>query len=278
MAFEDGSLLADYLYRNDIGIPEANRMNTDIDMNSNEINNVSRISGDPNIRLDTDVTIGQDLWALRDVNADGDVNADFDVTAGRNVIAGNSVAAVNDIAAGRNLSAGNNLTVGNLTTTNSLQVDTNANINGTTTTGLIDADNMNIDSVLQPATSGRSFNTAGLTLSDLLPKMVPQYSYQVTETNSRVYKPTCRGGYANARIMIYPKTISRRVVPNMVFDYTRSNGYVTNVYQRSDSRVDIAESMYAVNYDADEWQVVWSGESNPNVQRVAIAQTFCFYN
>lgn len=284
LAFEDGSLLTDYLYRNDIGIPEANRMNTDIDMNSNELNNVSRISGDPNVRIDTDVTIGQDLWAIRDANAGRNVNATQDVTAGRNVSAGNdiyagrSVIADMHVVARQNLYANQNLQVdNNATIDNNLYVSGNANVSGdasitgTTTTGRIDADRMVVDSILEPGTSGRSFNTT-VRLSDMLPREVAQYSYLVTPSATVVPKPTCQGGYNNARIMLYHKTIGRRSVPGLVFNY--SNGYVTGL--RSDSHVDVAEALYATN-GGSFWTVNWAGEAAAGVTRQVIAQTYCFY-
>lgn len=283
LAFADGSLLTDYLYRNDIGIPEANRMNTDIDMNSFEINNVSRISGDPNIRLDTDVTIGQDLWALRDanagrnVNATEDVNAGIDVNAGRDVNGGRNVNAVTNLTAGNSLVVandgfiGDDLSVTGSTTTGSLQVNADANIDGTTTTGRIDADRMVVDSIVEPGTSGRAFNTT-LTLSELLPRQVAQYSYEVTEGQS-VPKPTCAGGYGNARIMLYHKTVGRRSVPQLSF--TTSNGYVTGI--QSTSYVDVAEALYATDAGTT-WGVVWAGQAAAGVTRQAIAQTYCFYN
>jgi Tfp pilus assembly protein PilE len=46
--FQDGTLVADFLYRNSVsGHPEYNRMNTAIDMNSNNINNAATVNATP---------------------------------------------------------------------------------------------------------------------------------------------------------------------------------------------------------------------------------------
>ena len=45
LQFSNGNLITGHLYRNDIGISEANRMNTSIDMNANSINGVQQIRG-----------------------------------------------------------------------------------------------------------------------------------------------------------------------------------------------------------------------------------------
>ncbi|MTH97588.1 shufflon system plasmid conjugative transfer pilus tip adhesin PilV [Roseibium sp. RKSG952] len=278
LAFEDGSLLTDYLYRNDIGIPEANRMNTDIDMNSNEIYRVSRISGNSNIRMDTDVTIGRDLWALRDVRVTRDVRAVRNVNAGQNVYAdlnmyaGRNVTAGNSLYVGNDGSIGDDLTVKDRTTTESLRVNANANIDGTTTTNRIDANRMVIDSLLESGSSGRSFNTGGLRLSDLLPRQVAQYSYLVTPSNNIVPKPNCAGDTSRARIMLYNRTISRRSVPQLRF--TTSGGYVTGIYP--DSYVDVAGAIYA-SHNGSSWRVNWRGQSAAGVTPEAIAQTYCYY-
>lgn len=47
--FGDGAVVSDFLYRNDIGQPEAQRMNTNIDMNNRGITQLTQIGGlDPN--------------------------------------------------------------------------------------------------------------------------------------------------------------------------------------------------------------------------------------
>lgn len=74
----DTSVTADYLYRNEIpGQPQLNRMNTDIDMNNNDINNVANLNAD-NITSNTGTitNLNSDVIDVGTVNADT-VNTNF---------------------------------------------------------------------------------------------------------------------------------------------------------------------------------------------------------
>ncbi len=111
LAFNDGALLADFLYRDNIGIPEANQMHTSIDMTGNKVNNVAALSAQN--PTDTGAQNAQNT-----VEVDGNLKATIDIYArnaniSNDVVAGNNVTASKDISAGQNLSAGNNLTVAN---------------------------------------------------------------------------------------------------------------------------------------------------------------------
>jgi len=293
MAFEDGSLLKDYLYRNDVGVPEANRMNTDIDMNSQAINRTGKITGLNDAKVGgTSVLIGdtsdpnslratRDIWADRDIRADNDVAAGRDVTAARNVRAegetsggtvrsDTTVTAGTDVVAMRDVRAGNDLAVGR-----------NATIAGNTKVGGdLEANRININAkVFGPDVGGgnRPF-AADLTLGDMLPRMVPQYSYVASEATSVVPKPTCRGGYGNARVMVYRQVDSTRSIPNVPLSTSSSDGYLTSASQNvGGSYVDATTGVIAKD-GGSTWTLQWVGDPKaPGTTRQVLAQTFCFY-
>lgn len=297
MNFEDGSLLKDFLYRNDVGNPEANRMNTHIDMNKNSLKNAGMISGvdDPKTG-DVTVIIGdsttpnslratRDIWADRDIKADrdvtagGDVKATQDVTAGRNVVAQETVAGKNvmasvDVTAGNDVKATRDLTAGR-----NLEVAANGNIKGDLTAG-----RLNIDAKVfgtDVAGGTRNFAAAGVTLGDLLPRSVAQYSYVVNDAGI-VPKPTCRGGYNNARVMVYKQVDSSRSrvnVPLNVVNQTASGiNFVAAVnVDTANAWVQIAQGIVATD-NGLTWTVNWVGDPKAdNTTRQAIAQTFCYY-
>jgi prepilin-type N-terminal cleavage/methylation domain-containing protein len=278
MNFEDGSLLKDYLYRNDVGNPEAQRMHANIDMNQQALNNTGKITGiTDSVTGGAAVIIGdtgtpnslratRDIWADRDVNATRNVNAVVDVNAGNNVTAGSDVRANRDVNAARNVTAGVDVTAGNdvkatrdLTAGRNLQVASNANVAGDLTAGRL---NINAKVYGDDVAGGaRQFRAADVTLGDLLPRMVAQYSYVVSEAGSRtVPKPTCRGGYANARIMLYKQVDTSRSPVDQA-------NWVAQVTQG-----------IIANDNGLTWTVNWVGDSAASgTSRQAIVQTFCNY-
>jgi type II secretory pathway pseudopilin PulG len=296
MNFEDGSLLKDFLYRNDVGNPEANRMNTHIDMNKNSLKNAGMISGvdDPKTG-DVTVIIGDSttpnsLRATRDIWADRDIKATHDVTAGNDVIAketvrGKNVAATVDVTAGNDVKAAHDVTAGNdvratrdLVANRNLEVAQNGNIKGDLTAG-----RLNIDAKVfgnDVAGGTRNF-AADVTLGDLLPRSVAQYSYVVTDAGV-VPKPNCRGGYNNARVMVYKQVDSSRSrvnVPLNVVNQTASGiNFVASVnVDTANAWVQIAQGIVATD-NGLSWTVNWVGDPKAdNTTRQAIAQTFCYY-
>ncbi|MBY3151261.1 shufflon system plasmid conjugative transfer pilus tip adhesin PilV [Rhizobium laguerreae] len=305
MNFEDGSLLKDFLYRNDVGNPEANRMNTHIDMNKQALNNTGKITGiDDSVTGGTAVIIGdasaanslratRDIWADRDVHATGNVNADKDVTAKNDVKAGNDVTAARNVVAqetvaGRNVMASNDVTAGNdvkatrdLVATRNLEVAQNGNIKGDLTAGRL---NINAKVFGDDVSGGARAFRADVTLGDLLPRMVPQFSYVVVDASpaKAVPKPTCRGGYANARIMVYRQVDSSKTVPNVplnVSTTTLNGSTVVNAVSvnGSSSWVQMTQGIQA-NDNGLSWTINWVGDPKAdNTTRQAIAQTFCYY-
>lgn len=296
LAFEDGQLLTDYLYRNDIGVPEANRMNTDIDMNANDLNNVATIRGNGgtlnvtgnlvasvdvwsrrDLRADRDVLSGRDVTASRNVAAQNNVTAGQDVSATRDVRAGRNMAATQDVTAGRNMSATQDVTAGrDASVGRNLRVTGNSTVNGNSTVGgLLTAARIDGSARIM-GFSG--FENAGATLNDLLPKTVAQYSYLVTP-GQQVPKPTCRGGTGNARIMVYPQAESSRTAVT-INGTTGSGGAGGNSHTHTFSNtfnVDTSVAVYATS-NANTWTVNWTGNpAAPASERRAIAQTFCFY-
>lgn len=272
LAFEDGQLLTDYLYRNDIGIPEANRMNTDIDMNGNEIDNLAAIRA-----------AGGNLSIFGNARVEGSLEASEDVVASRNVIAGTgdviaesgdmiaeegSVRAGYDVTADRDLVSGRNLRVnGNAEIVGSGTIQGDLGVAGKTTTGDFKTSFMDGNTVIY-GIKGLS-KGSNVTLDDLLPTYVPQYSYRVTPTNNLVPKPSCGGNSSRARIMIYNQMQSV-LAPSKVT--INSDGSVRG-------ETYIVQGVKAVNVGLT-WRVEWVGmpPANPaNDARQVIAQTFCFY-
>jgi hypothetical protein len=277
LAFEDGKLLADYLYRNDIGIPEANRMNTAIDMNGNDINNGGTFNS-RYVKAAIDIWAGQDVLADRDVLANRNVIAGNDVSVGRDVHANNDVVAEKDLAAGQDLDVARNGRIkGNLDVSLNATVGGNAKVTGNATVeGTSDLATMDLSRtiVLVPSRYGQ---TQKIKLSDLLPRQVAQYSYVVKE-GQIVPKPDCNGGYSAARIMVFRQVDSIRGYPQVRLITTSSSGYLTSVQQDiPNSFVNIADGIVASS-GSSFWTVNWIGSlPATGATRQAIAQTYCYY-
>jgi hypothetical protein len=292
MMFEDGSLLKDYLYRNDIGVPEANRMNTNIDLNSKAVNNIGKLSGLDDVKTGArTVVIGADddknsLRATIDVFADRDVKAANDITAGNNITAqqtvqGNNVVALNNVTAGNDLVAGNTLQVNNPNGLSNIAGD--LDVKGK----ILDVKSnfLSLDTVVYGSDiegGDRTTKAQARKLSDFLPRFVTQYAYVVTETKRVVAKPTCRGGYGEARIMVYKQVDSNQTIPNVplsVVMATSPDGFtaVGAVAQNAPgSWVRFAGGIIATD-NGSTWTVNWVGDpAAPDSARQAVAQTFCF--
>jgi prepilin-type N-terminal cleavage/methylation domain-containing protein len=278
LAFEDGSLLSDYLNRYDIDIPEANKMHTNVDVNGNDLDHVKTISAET---------------ATGEVGLTGSLRATVDIYArdgqfSRNLSAGNNLAVGNDAAIVGNAAIGKNATVVGTTTTQTLQVNGNATVNNDLDVKghVLDlkANYINADAIVykgSTTTFGKTKANA-VRLGDLLPKMSGQYSYRVTAANSIVYKPVCNSAnpsdFSNARIMLYRQTESFQVVPNVPLTTTTSNGYVQTVIQNKNaSWVQIASAIIATDRTT-YWEVSWIGDAASSAAtRQAIAQTYCYF-
>lgn len=283
LAFEDGNLLADYLYRNDIGIAEANRMNTHIDMNLNDLNNAANVRGidvwaDNNVTATNDVVAGANVTAGQDVTAQGNVTA----AQGNVTASAGHVLASQDVRAGRDLTAAGSAYVAqNLSVGGSGSIAGDLGVTGMTTTGDLRASRMSLDTVVynvSPGGNNRGLSgSEGIRLGDLLPRQVPQYSYYVTETtNDVVYKPNCGGDNSRARIMVLPQTESTRA--STVTGTTGSaSGSGSHQHSIPALTVDTETRIYAED-QSNTWRVRWTGTpAIPDVPRRAIALTLCFY-
>lgn len=288
MAFQNGVLVTDYLYRNDIGIHEANTMNTSIDMNSNDVDNVKELTGvsgqNPGMNGDVVRVAGSmratiDVWANNDVLADRNVIAGNDITAGGTVSAEDDVhahrniIADNDVRATRNLDVGGNGVIdGNLAIGGNADITRNLTANGTTNLATMDLTRT------VAVVPGRFSAAAGIKVADLLPRMVPQYSYLVRHGQS-VPKPDCGGDRNRARVMVHRQVDSIKGYPDVKLLVTRNgNGVVTSVAQDvPNSFVNVADGIVATSSSLT-WTVQWVG-SNPadGATRQAIAQTYCYY-
>lgn len=293
LAFEAGKDgLANYLYRNDIGIPEANRMHTDIDVNGHSLNNVSNIRGSAafgnTVTLSTNATatgvvrgetglesgrdlvvagnasIGIDIWAGRNITASGNVsglnvNATNNVTAG-NTVTGNVVTALSQVN-----SYGSTWTQNDTTTGRNMTVGNNLNVGAKTTT-------YDLRTTFLDASALYVYGIRGLspghyvTLDSLLPKQVAMYSYFATE-GSWVPKPTCPAG-SIPRIMAYRQQ-----------DSTSGMAVVSVVaIGPASGTADIVNSLYAYDVSPYAWGVAWGGmPASPSAPRSAIVQTYCAF-
>ena len=311
MNFEDGSLLKDYLYRNDVGDPRANQMNTNIDMNTKALNNTGKITGiaDPAIGGGKAVIIGdtssreslratRDIWADRDIKATQDVTAGRDVKATFDVNAGRNVNAAQDVTAGRNITATatitgedirarNNVVATNLIQGNNIRArkDSNGNGGDVTADGTLKAGTIDLDAQVIGSNvdgSNRQFRAA-VTLGDLLPRTVAQYSYVVSETNPLpVPKPTCRGGYGNSRIMVYKQIDSAKTRPNIPLEVTMATQqgltFVGGVdVDKANTWFQVSQGVVAKSNNLS-WDIQWIGDARAdNTPRQVVAQTFCYY-
>ncbi|MGY3582237.1 type II secretory pathway pseudopilin PulG [Bradyrhizobium sp. USDA 4341] len=95
LAFQNGALLQDFLYRHDIGNPDANSMYTDVHMQGNGLNGVGVICGGTaqvgcsNMSIDMNndsiTNLGTITAAGNALNLNGSLNTTGDVNAGGNV-------------------------------------------------------------------------------------------------------------------------------------------------------------------------------------------------
>jgi hypothetical protein len=271
-AGEDG--IAPYLYRNDIGKAEANRMHTSIDMFQNDLNNTRTVNAGnvratENVEASKDLVAGIDIWAARNITAGGTVQ-------GTNVVATNLVSAptvnattVNGTTVNStNVNASGTVTGTNVTANANLTSNGNATVAGRTNTGdfhttYFDAANTwvyNIRGIPQAAPAS---------LDSLLPRQIAMYSYLVYD-GQWVPKPSCPTN-SGPRIMLYRQQDSTRgatILTGLIVDGFSQTGYA-----------DTADGIYAYHVTDYAWAVAWGGgfAAVPGVPRTAVAQTFCVY-
>lgn len=258
LAFDNGSVVSDYLYRNDVGVQSLNTMNTDIHMGNNDILDVDALTGTSksiggaNARV-VDVTgnvrASIDVWS-RDVRASRNITAEGNVSADGNVTAGGNMTAQNMTASGTVQGAAVRST-GNLSVSGRADIGGNTDVKGTLTAGAIDP-----SMIVLNVGSGSILNN--VTLKQLLPSMIAKNSYPV-EPGTSVPKPRCNPG--TPKIMVYKQNTSFR-----------------NTVTPTTTQIDTFDSVTARDQGADWWLIEWVGtDLRPGWTRTGIAQTYCSY-
>lgn len=203
VAFNEGALVGDYLYRRDIGIPEANRMRTNLNMGDNQINDVTVLTQNSSTADGSSITLGDNLVTIGPnisvpgyitagsyVHSDTNVTATNDVAAGRDVLATRNVQARNEVKGMRFIditAAGANATyVNGSGNTVAYQMDpTDTTRLNNLTTATLDA-NTRIYTTENPGAPSSLDR-----LIDRLPNYVTKAGYVATRANPNVPKPNC---------------------------------------------------------------------------------------
>lgn len=293
VAFNEGALVGDYLYRRDIGIAEANTMRTNLNMGGNEITNVTRVQNDagdlelgPNVIVDGYITAGTDITALRDlfvgenatIGVDLDVGTDLgvgnDAAIGNNVTAGHDITATNNVTARQTLAgqsfadidaAGNqNTYVDALGVTHNYVVDPS----GQTNLDRLSPSYLNVDA--QVYSELNSVNT-NIRLFDLLPKYVARGGWIATPGQEVVPKPDCGAG--TAKITLAPMRDTMNFYANI--SWTKSGDYITDI--NLSQRTGIGRRYYAIDNGALSWTVAIQGTPTYTDDWQLFAMTYCYY-
>lgn len=271
MAFNANGVISDYLYRNDIGIPEANRMNTNIDMNNNNLRKVNTITPTDEtsgtVKIDPNLQVAQNLTVGGNADITGNLNVTGDTTLTNNLTVNGSSIKLGD-------------TTSDYTTVQNLKANK------------IDVGSMDVyDSRTSSYSRGINETNTSIKLGDLLPRMVPQYSYavdsQIASTLS-IPKPNCQytagsSQYSRAKIMLFSMTSSERGV---VEDFRTTSG--ATIDSSHPGFTNVAHAILAVS-NGSNWDIRFIGKygnnnindealiSGSRVSRKAIAMTFCYY-
>ena len=181
---ETGVVISDYLYRNAIpNRPELNRMNTALDMNSNNINNAGNVtSPNGNIQAQNGTVQGKTIISDTTIVAGGNITSsggavhgvtlvsDTTITAGTNIIAGGDVSAgtaniagsasVGNLTVGTTINAGSTITGSSLVSTGGVTASNDI----TTSGGSINATNGNVHAkaIQSDTTAQLGLSTASL--------------------------------------------------------------------------------------------------------------------
>jgi len=284
LSYSSQGLGGEYLSRTNTGNPEDNRMQTAIDMNSNNLINVGTISGNADVQIEDNLNVVLDVWSGQDIRATRDI------VAGRN-ISGQNLTTTQDIRAGRDLRSDRDTRVGrNLDVIGTTRLRKDATLNedltvqGTSNLNVANVkdlkpEKLDVDTVIYSSDRGISASS-NITLADFLPRMVYQYSYQRRSDQSasqrQVYKPRCRGGTSKARIFIDRQQNSTRAGLINGLEIQSGSGGLGVI--NDDSYVDVFDSVIAVDLNSNFWRVDFLGQdAMPGTPRSIIASTYCFY-
>jgi len=300
MAYESGAVLSDYLYRNNVGIPEANRMNTALDMGANDVSNARNVTASGRVTGGAVVAgaAPASLPAGTKVYTDGDM-------LGINVWASQDVGAGGNVTAGGNVAAGGNVSAGGYVEGTRFQDRTNANYYlqpaGASRLGDLDADAINLNALVYDTTRGIAKGDA-IRLRDLLPRFVPNNFHLVTAASPYVPIPSCPNGTPN--VVLSPKEDSQQfdvvvdtttapavsgVSGSTTSGMTFSTGtYVTSVTSSGrKTKISRQFAVSTVGAPAGHWRIAVTGTPNSvdnpatpvdeNLPWVMQATTYCRY-
>lgn len=281
LVFDNGSVVSDYLYRNDVGVEPLNTMNTDIHMGSNALLDVNNISGvtktfegrteqvldvTGSVHASIDVW-GENLFSKGDISADGNISADGGISADGNITAAGSVV-------GGEVRSTGNLHVAGLATIPTIQGDTNVTGN-LRVDNTISAGTINPDMLVQGFGKGGALDNIPLRL--LLPTMVAKHSYPVRD-QSLIPKPRCAPGVAKVMLFKQNSSFVSAVVPKeSASNAHKVSGVPGDAYLQDN--IEIYDNVIARDISTSWWQVEWMGsQQRYGHQRTAIAQTYCSYD
>lgn len=286
IAFNEGSLVGDYLYRRDIGVPEANRMRTNLSLGGNDITNVTAITAESD-----ELTIGPNISVTGYAKTGGNVEAGDSVTAlnyitaGRDLVAGGSVLAAANVEAGANVAAGIDVTAGrNVMAVGDLQAarfvdntpgaiapDTGApyqvDPSGKTRIHDLSSTRMNVNTTVYNEADGWEVK-----FFDLLPNYINKGGFIVTAGANYVPKPTCIG-HGQPKITLSMVQDTMQFYPAFTW-YMNDYGIANITFP---NKTNIGRRYGAEHYSSLLWRVYVEGTQAIGNNWVLHAMTYCYY-
>lgn len=285
VAFNEGALVGDYLYRRDIGIPEANRMRTNLSMGGNQINNVTTITQNDAGAAGSSIALGDDLVTIGPnisvpgyitagdyVHSDTNITANVDVAAGQDVLATRNVQARDSVKGMRFidiLADGSAATYVNDAGHNvAYQVDpTDTTRLNTLTSRAIDGNTRVFSDEVPPSDLGTLTR-----LIDRLPNYVSKAGYVATPANPIVPKPVC-GPHGVPKITLASIQDSMRFAPTV--EPIFNGGVMTGITLTENTFIG---RRMAAQDTTSAWVVRVSGTRPvPGVDWIVLALTHCYY-
>ncbi|MFC4236199.1 shufflon system plasmid conjugative transfer pilus tip adhesin PilV [Thalassospira xianhensis] len=259
LGFDNGTVLSDFLYRYDIGVPEANRMHTDLDMDGSNIDAVSQLDAETIINnTGDDVEVNDGLSANQGIHIRNDFAR----------IHGNNSLYWEDWGGGLFMQDANWLrSYGSIRTTGTMLAETEmlspqftdlddntflVDPNGTSRVETVDATEMYVRN-----------RSASVPVSALLPKYVPQEGY-MRQHNETVPKPDCATG-GEAKILL---SLHRAAWGACTLN---TSGGAMNICGNLGGGI----SIRAVD-SGSSWRIAITTINN-QINPLVLAQTYCYY-
>ena len=238
MAFNEGTLVGDYLNRHDIGIEEANTMRTDLHMGNNAVTDVTLVTGNGNtVTMGTDgVEIGPNLRVSGYITAGGDITSDANVTGVKFIDKDNP--------------------------------NYFADPSSKSTLFDVDADRLSTDALIYNTNSAAN----QVRLRDRLPNYVSKAGWLVTGDDQRVTKPDCPGNGV-PKITYAAISDSYQFASNVRYGSSTNANGVPSLYN---DNIAIARK-YLVTDAGSEWRIRHSGTDLYNGIFTGLAMTYCYY-